>query len=314
MKNTESYRKEIAWWFAELGRESEVEQYLSLFPMLNSRLAKYAVCILLWNMTGKIKISHSEDVARVKYILHCIDESSLFDRFDNTFNEQTPAEVEQIISGYDKIISISVNEQSFPQRLRDIGIDCPSIIYCRGNIELLNRDRAVAIIGARVCDQDGYNMAFNLAEHYARDGYVIVSGLALGCDTAAHKGALAANGMTIAVVATGLDRVHPRENELLQNEILFNGGLIISEQPIGVKANPTRLVARNRIQAALSDAVILAQCPAKSGSLYTMEFARKYGKLCYVATYPARTPANAGNYLLLDSGQAQPILPEGFIY
>lgn len=173
------------------------------------------------------------------------------------------------------ITAISVHDMDFPRRLLEIGEDCPAVIYCFGNLELLKKEQAVAIIGARKCDKEGYNNAFKVARLYAREGTVIVSRLAFGCDTAAHRGALAVNGETIAVVATGLDRVHPRENETLQNEILINGGLIVSEQPLGVKANPTRLVARNRIQAALSGTVILAQCPVKSGSLHTMRFARK---------------------------------------
>lgn len=208
------------------------------------------------------------------------------------------------------ITAISVQDTDFPRRLQEIGDDCPAVIYCLGNVEMLKKKQAVAIIGARVCDKEGYKAAFNVAEKYAKGGNVIVSGLALGCDTAAHRGALAVNGETIAVVATGLDRIHPRESETLQREILSASGLIVSEQPLGIKANPTRLVARNRIQAALSDSVILAQCPAKSGSLHTMRFARRYGKPCYAVTYPTRTPANAGNYLLLDTGQAKPIFLE----
>ena len=91
-----------------------------------------------------------------------------------------------------------------------------------------------------------------------------VSGLAIGCDKAAHEGCLDAGGQTIAIVASGLNIVHPKENAPLQQRILENGGLILSEQPFGVKANPTRLVARNRLQAALSNTVILAECPQQS--------------------------------------------------
>lgn len=205
------------------------------------------------------------------------------------------------------ITAISVQDGDFPRRLLEIGEDCPAVIYCLGNLELLKKEQAVAIIGARACDKTGFNAASNLAKRYAEDGNVIVSGLALGCDTAAHRGALAAGGDTIAVVATGLNLVHPKENVGLQKEILSKNGLILSEQPFGVKANPTRLVARNRFQAALSEAVILAQCPAKSGSLHTMKFAHMYRKACYAVTFRTRTDANAGNFLLLDSGQAKPI-------
>lgn len=205
------------------------------------------------------------------------------------------------------IISISCQDPDFPARLKTIGRDCPAIIHCLGNTELLKRKDAVAVIGARSADRQGLETAYRIASDYARRGFVIVSGLALGCDTAAHRAAIDVNGETIAVVATGLDRIHPHESEALHAAILSHGGLILSEQPIGIKANPTRLVARNRLQAALSDAVILAQCPAQSGSLHTMNFARKYRKECLAANFPRQTAANAGNYSLLDAGLAKPI-------
>ncbi len=205
------------------------------------------------------------------------------------------------------IVSISCQDSDFPARLLAIGDDCPPAIHCKGNLALLNADNAVAIIGARSADKEGNTKAYQLGVDYARKGYVIVSGLALGCDAAAHRGCLAANGGTIAIVGNGLDICHPKENKPLEDAILAANGLMLSEQLIGVKANPTRLVARNRLQAALSDAVVLAQCPAQSGSLHTMRFARKYGKESLAATFPRRTEANAGNYSLLDTNQARPI-------
>ena len=205
------------------------------------------------------------------------------------------------------IVTMTVQDAGFPKRLIAIGDDCPAVIYCLGNMDLLERENPTAIIGARACDRQGYEAAFSLATKYASIGSVIVSGLALGCDTAAHRGALSINGETIAVVATGLNLVHPKENRQLQDEIIAHGGLILSEQPFGIKANPTRLIARNRIQAALSDAVILAQCPSASGSLHTMRFARKYHKKCYAYKFPALTAMNEGNFNLLSDRQAEAI-------
>ncbi|MDE7115613.1 MAG: DNA-protecting protein DprA [Muribaculaceae bacterium] len=204
------------------------------------------------------------------------------------------------------IVSISCQDTGFPARLLAIGADCPPVIHCKGNLKLLEEDNAVAIIGARAADREGNTKAYQLGAEYARKGYVIVSGLALGCDTAAHRGCLDAGGSTIAIVGNGLDITHPRENKQLEESILGNGGLMLSEQPIGIKANPTRLVARNRLQAALSETVILAQCPAKSGSLHTMRFSRKYGKKSLAASFPHRTEANAGNHDLLEQGLAEP--------
>lgn len=205
------------------------------------------------------------------------------------------------------IVSISCQDSNFPERLLAIGEDCPAVIHCKGNLDLLKSDKAVAIIGARAADKEGNEKAYQLGKEYAENGYVIVSGLALGCDAAAHRGCLEAHGGTIAIVASGLDITHPRENKPLQDAILGNGGLLLSEQVIGVKANPTRLVARNRLQAALSEAVILAQCPAHSGSLHTMRFARQYRKRSLAATFPRRNQFNEGNYQLLDNHQAQPV-------
>ena len=205
------------------------------------------------------------------------------------------------------IVSISCQDSDFPVRLLAIGDDCPAVIHCKGNLDLLKADKAVAIIGARAADKEGNEKAYQLGKEYAEKGYVVVSGLALGCDAAAHRGCLDAQGGTIAIVASGLDITHPRENKPLQDAILENGGLLLSEQVIGVKANPTRLVARNRLQAALSEAVVLAQCPAQSGSLHTMRFARQYRKRSLAATFPRRTQFNEGNYLLLDNNQAQPV-------
>ena len=109
------------------------------------------------------------------------------------------------------------------------------------------------------------------------------------------------------IMTSGLDIVHPKENAPLQQRILENGGLILSEQPFGVKANPTRLVARNRLQAALSSTVILAECPQQSGSMHTMRFARKYHKRCLVVSYPEYSNKNAGNELLINLNLARSI-------
>ncbi len=205
------------------------------------------------------------------------------------------------------IVSISCQDSRFPERLLAIGADCPAVIHCKGNLKLLKAEKAVAVIGARSADKEGNTKAYQLGADYARKGYVVVSGLALGCDAAAHRGCLDVKGGTIAIVGNGLDITHPRENKVLEDSILRNGGLMLSEQTIGVKANPSRLVARNRLQAALSEAVILAQCPAQSGSLHTMRFARKYGKESLAATFRQRTEANSGNYDLIEQNLAKPI-------
>lgn len=204
------------------------------------------------------------------------------------------------------IRTIPYYDSEFPDTLKAIGYDCPPLIHLYGNVSLLYKD-SVAIIGARQADKKGCETAYMLGTKYAKEGYVVVSGLALGCDSAAHQGCLAVKGDTIAIVATGLDITHPKENKSLQDMILANGGLLLSEQVIGVKANPTRLVARNRLQAALSQKVIVVQCPVESGTMHTVRFAQKYKKEIYASTYKKYDTDSSGNKLLLEENIAIPL-------
>lgn len=217
---------------------------------------------------------------------------------------------ESVITMQEKygITTLTFQDELFPHSLRKIGYDCPCMIHCLGNMSLLaNGANRIAIIGARAASSAGLKKAYELGKQFAEEGNTIVSGLALGCDKAAHEGCLDAGGCTIAIVASGLNIVHPKENASLQQRILENGGLILSEQPFGIKANPTRLVARNRLQAALSSTVILAECPEQSGSMHTMRFARKYHKRCLVVAYPEYNEQNAGNELLINLNLANVI-------
>lgn len=200
------------------------------------------------------------------------------------------------------IITIRKNEELFPEAFRAIGSECPETIYAMGNLELLREEGMVAIIGARMASRVGNGAAYALGAQLAKKGKVIVSGLALGCDAAAHRGCLSVDGKTIAILATGLDLVHPRENVALQEEILRKRGLILSEQPIGTKANPTRLVARNRLQAALAETVIVAECPEHSGTMHTVRFAQKYGKQIKAVHFNVKNDMNSGNRFIVEQG------------
>lgn len=235
--------------------------------------------------------------------------------FDKLY-EEGPDEFDRLIEKANSILNkqeamgiktISIQDEDYPERLKKVGNEAPVLIHLMGNSDLLKREKAVAIIGARSADREGNAKAHELGKKYAEEGNVIVSGLALGCDKAGHEGCLAVNGETIAIVGSGLDIVHPKENADLQKRILEAGGLILSEQLIKTKVNPTTLVARNRLQAALSDIVILAQCPAQSGSLHTMRFARQYRKRSLAVKYPKKTEANVGNFNLIENNLAQPL-------
>ena len=214
------------------------------------------------------------------------------------------------------VITIPYYDDMYPRHFRNLGIDAPPLIHVLGNGELLNREDNVAIIGARAADKEGLDMTYRLANQIARQGHVIISGLALGCDTAAHRGCLDADGQTIAVVASGLDITHPKVNKLLQDEIVAKGGIVLSEHPFGVKANPTRLVARCRMQVVLTQSIIVAQCPIISGTMYAVRFVQEYNGDCfgwkndiYAILYDTQNELNSGNKFLLDYNLALPVRP-----
>ena len=116
----EQYRKEIAWWFAELGSESEVDNYLALFPELKSRLSKFAIGILKWNLAGLININNPDDASRVRLILKVIDQTPGFDFFDNTFNEASPETVCEIM-GMSPVTQVEEPEIEFDYTVDYIG-------------------------------------------------------------------------------------------------------------------------------------------------------------------------------------------------
>ena len=130
---------------------------------------------------------------------------------------------------------------------------------------------------------------------------IVVSGLALGIDTAAHKGCLESGGKTIAVVGSGLDSIYPKENTKLQKDIIQSGGLILSEQPEGIKASPRTLIARTRIQMAIADKVIVVECERESGTMHAVHFAQKFGKPIFALDCDW-----SGNRCLIDSKIAKP--------
>lgn len=190
----------------------------------------------------------------------------------------------------------------FPEKLYQLKDLCPDRIFVRGNQTLLNsNEEYVAIIGSRDITPEEYDSAYQLGAKFSTS--VVISGLARGVDAAAHNGCVNQGGRTIAVVATGLDRVYPKENAILQAKILLNDGLILSEQPRGVKANPTRLIARTRLQVALADKVIVVCCEIHSGTMHAANFARRHGIPIF-----AIDNLREGNRFLIENQIAAPMI------
>ena len=164
-------------------------------------------------------------------------------------------------------------------------------------LSLLN-EPAVAIVGARR-GRLGPGPAYEFGAEAALCGFLVVSGLALGCDAAAHLGCLSVGGTTAAVLPCGVDRIVPVSNSTLGENILASGGCLVSQYPPGTPPRPFRFVERNRVIAALSRAVIVMEADMKSGSLHTARFAfkNKTPLACYI---PANQPLSSGCRLLLE--------------
>ncbi len=178
--------------------------------------------------------------------------------------------------------------------------DPPAALYIKGSLPPPDQP-TVAIVGTRVASPYGLRIARRFAEDLARAGVVIVSGLARGIDGAAHAGALAGGGLTVAVLGCGADVVYPPEHHALAAEIVVRGALV-SEHPPGVPPNPGHFPRRNRIVAAMARAVVVIEAPAQSGALNTAGLARDFGRDVLAVPGPVDRGSHAGCHRLLRSG------------
>lgn len=180
-------------------------------------------------------------------------------------------------------------DDDFPSSLRSAineegKLDPPIVLYYKGDLSI-TRIPCIAVIGTREISDFGANAGLYLSKEFAKRGFCIVSGLAIGCDTIGHKGALAVNGKTIAFMGHGLDSIYPPENDSLANEIVAKGGLLISEYPIGMTVNRYNLVARDRLQSGLSLATIVIQTGIEGGTMHAANTTLEANKPLYVVKY-----------------------------
>lgn len=169
------------------------------------------------------------------------------------------------------IEAIDIQSSLYPDYLREI-MSPPQVLYARGNLDLLNQKAGVSIVGTRNATPNGLKITSRLSQFCSKQGYVVVSGLALGIDAEAHRGCLEAGGKTIAVLAHGLHMAQPKQNAGLANQILESGGLWVSEHPAGTPAARQHFVPRNRIQVGLSKCSIIVESDIKSGTTTHAKF------------------------------------------
>jgi DNA processing protein len=201
---------------------------------------------------------------------------------------------------------ISYFESSFPTSLRSIP-DPPLLVNIKGNIDALDKKVGIAIIGTREPTEAGVKAAIHFSSLLADMGYNIVSGLAKGCDTAAHKGSLLAKGTTTALLAHGLQTVYPKENRNLADQILDNGGVLFSEYLYGTGALTNYFVERDRLQAGLSKATIVIQTGEKGGTMHAVRATINSKKSLAAVKYNTKIEISdkiLGNELLFRQGEA----------
>jgi DNA processing protein len=194
-------------------------------------------------------------------------------------------------------------DSAYPPLLRQL-YDPPLQLYLRGDAapELLARP-SVAIVGARSCSAYGAEVARGLGRELAAAGVVVVSGLARGIDGEAHRGALEAQGPTVAVLGCGIDRDYPRSHEELARRVA-EAGLIVSEYPPGVEPAPWRFPARNRVIAGLCLATVVVEARERSGALITADFALELGRDVFAVPGEITAARSAGTNNLLRQGAA----------
>ncbi len=196
------------------------------------------------------------------------------------------------------------SDAAFPPLLRAIH-DPPPGLYVRGcaELDLLARS-AVAVVGARACSPYGRHVARLLGRELAAAGLVVVSGLARGVDGEAHRGALEAGGVTIAVLGCGIDRDYPAAHAELAARIVAGPGLIVGEYAPGVEPAPWRFPARNRVVAGLCAATVVVEARERSGALITADFALEEGREVFAVPGEITSALSAGSNALLRLGAA----------
>jgi DNA processing protein len=199
---------------------------------------------------------------------------------------------------------IALTHPRYPTLLRQINAP-PPVLYVRQRREMRDFGQAsIAIVGTRAAGIEECEEARQMGQDLSCAGHTVVSGLALGIDGAAHRGALCSETEcpTIAVLAHGLDRTYPPSHRGLAEMILERGGMIVSEYPPGVEPRRHHFLARNRIIAGLVRGVVVVQAGARSGSLVTASFAADYGRDVFVLQHDAGDERSAGSESLIEQG------------
>lgn len=218
------------------------------------------------------------------------------------FHQPNWSFIENVISASKSCNSqiITFDDVLYPKQLKEI-YDPPLVLFVKGNEQLLN-NMQIAIVGSRAASINGREAAFGISKQLAEQGLVVTSGLALGIDASAHKGAITTSTGTIAVVATGLDKVYPARHKPLAKKIVESQGVIISEFLPGTPPKAGHFPKRNRIISGLSKGVLVVEAALKSGSLITARCALEQNRDVFAVPSGINNPQAKGCHWLIKQG------------
>ena len=198
------------------------------------------------------------------------------------------------------IIPICYCDEAYPERLKHIDSP-PPVLWCLGNDQVINQP-FIAIVGSRKPSPIARKNTLEITEKLTQAQLGICSGLAMGIDAIAHQGALNQNGLTVAVLGTGVDIIYPKKNRSLANAIIANGGCLISELPLGTPPRRTNFPARNRIISGMSLGTLITEASLNSGSLITARFAMEQNREVFALPASIQSPQGAGSNWLIQQG------------
>ncbi len=220
---------------------------------------------------------------------------------DQTFLENLRASVRQELATLSRrnFLFHCPGSSSYPRLLENI-YDPPACLYSSGPLESLKKP-AIAVVGSRAATSYGKQISYTLSRDLGKMGFTVVSGLALGIDSEAHRGAIAGGGETVGVLGCGLDVFYPKQNEKLYTQVAQNGA-VISEYPLQTKPDAFRFPARNRIISGISLGVIVIEATVKSGSLITARLALDQGREVFAVPGRIDSAKSGGTHRLLQQG------------
>lgn len=200
---------------------------------------------------------------------------------------------------------VTISDETYPSLLRGI-INPPFVLYGKGEREDLrftqNDSPRIGVVGTRKVTSYGSQVTEQFTAELVQAGCVIVSGLAMGVDAIAHRTTVENDGLTIAVLGSGVDVCYPSSNQLLYNDIISSKGCVVSEYPLGAAPSVGSFPSRNRIIAGLSQAILVTEGAADSGALITAEFAMRYNRPVFAVPGPITSSLSKGPYKLIAKG------------